>query len=253
MKKVILILLILTQNCWSQNLKRKLIWQENFNATKLDDKIWNFELGDGCPNICGWGNNEKQIYTNKNHKLLDGKLIIQATKDSNGYTSTRITTKDKKQFQYGRIEARAKLPIGQGLWPAFWMLGSNISQVGWPKCGEIDILEYIGKDPSHVFTSLHTQDSHGNTINTKKTKIQDIEKGFHLYAIDWTKDKIEFFVDNKSVYTFQPEIKNENTWPYNQPFYLIINLAIGGNFGGPEINDTVFPQEFIVDYIKVYQ
>ena len=96
MKKVILILLILTQNCWSQNLKRKLIWQENFNATKLDDQIWNFELGDGCPNICGWGNNEKQIYTNKNHKLLDGKLIIQATKDGNGYTSTRITTKDKK-------------------------------------------------------------------------------------------------------------------------------------------------------------
>lgn len=151
------------------------------------------------------------------------------------------------------MEARAKLPVGHGIWPAFWMLGQNISQVGWPKSGEIDILEYIGREPHMVFTTLHTQDSHGNTINTKKTSFPNIEEGFHVFALDWTKDKMDFFVDDILVYTFQPEIKNENTWPFDKPFYFILNVAIGGNFGGPAVDDTVFPQDFIVDYIKVYQ
>ena len=253
MKKITLLLLIGFNFCFAQKSNRKLIWEENFNSTTLDETVWNYELGNGCPNICGWGNNELQVYTKNNHLIKEGNLVIKALKDQNGYTSTRITTKDKKQFQYGRIEARAKLPLGLGLWPAFWMLGSNISEVGWPKCGEIDILEYVGREPNKVFTSLHTEDSHGNTINTKKTEIKKIEEGFHLYAIDWTKDKIEFFVDNQSVYTFSPEIKNENTWPYNQPFYFIINVAVGGNFGGHNINDAIFPQEFLIDYIKVYQ
>ena len=237
----------------AQSTTRKLVWEESFNGKKLNDKVWNFETGDGCPNLCGWGNNERQNYTATNHQLSKGKLIITAAKENNTYTSTRITTAGKKEFLYGRIETRAKLPVGAGIWPAFWMLGSNIKTVGWPKCGEIDILEYIGKDPHKIFTSLHTQDSHGNTINTKKTTIENIEDDFHTYAIDWTKDKIEFFVDNTSVYVFEPEVKNDNTWPYNQPFYFVINLAIGGNFGGPDVNDAIFPQKFIVDYIKVYQ
>ena len=190
---------------------------------------------------------------NENHKFAKGKLVITAKKEGDKYTSTRITTKSKKEFQYGRFEARAKLPVGHGIWPAFWMLGSNISEVGWPKCGEIDILEYIGREPHMVFTTLHTQDSHGNSINTKKTKFQDIEKGFHVYALDWTKDKMDFFVDDILVYTFNPKNKNENTWPFNQPFYFIINMAIGGNFGGPKVDDTIFPQDFIVDYVRVYQ
>jgi beta-glucanase (GH16 family) len=173
--------------------------------------------------------------------------------DSEVFTSTKITTKGKKQFQYGRFETRAKLPVGHGLWPAFWMLGTNISNVGWPKCGEIDILEYVGREPHMVFTSLHTQDSHGETINTKKTKFDNIEDGFHIYAMDWTKDKIEFFIDGISVYTFQPTLKTEDIWPYNQPFYIILNLAVGGNFGGPEVDNKVFPQDFKIDYIKVYQ
>ena len=253
MKKIILFLLIVSNFCFAQKVNRKLIWEENFNSATLNETVWNYELGNGCPDICGWGNNELQMYTKNNHLIKEGNLVIKVLKEQNVYTSTRITTKDKKQFQYGRIEARAKLPLGQGLWPAFWMLGANISKVGWPKCGEIDILEYVGREPNKVFTSLHTQDSHGNTINTKKTEIKGIEKGFHLYAIDWTKDKIEFFVDNQSVYTFSPEIKNENTWPYNHPFYFIINVAIGGNFGGQTIEDTIFPQEFLIDYIKVYQ
>lgn len=239
--------------CLAQQNKRKIVWQEEFNGKSLDEKVWNFELGDGCPNICGWGNNEKQIYTNKNHSIKDGKLIIYIKKDGEKYTSSRITTAKKKEFSFGRMEVCAKIPIGKGIWPAFWMLGSNISTVGWPKCGEIDILEYVGREPNMIFTSLHTQDSHGNTINTKKTKIQGIENGFHVYAIDWTKDKIEFFVDNISVYIFSPVVKNDNTWPYYKPFYFILNVAVGGNLGGYIIDDSVFPQEFLIDYIRVYQ
>lgn len=251
--KQILIFLLITSLCFSQNLPKTLVWEENFDGNKLNEKNWNFELGNGCPELCGWGNDEKQIYTNDNHFVKDGKLVIQIKNENNQYTSTRITTATKKEFQYGRIETRAKIPKGQGIWPAFWMLGSNIKNVGWPKCGEIDILEYVGKEPGKVFTSLHTQDSYGNTINTKKTKIPTIEDGFHIYAIDWTKDKIEFFVDNNSVYIFQPTVKTEAIYPFSQPFYFIINVAVGGNFGGPEIDNEIFPQEFVIDYIKVYQ
>ncbi|WP_284652000.1 glycoside hydrolase family 16 protein [Flavobacterium terrisoli] len=232
---------------------QKLVWQEDFNGTTLNEKEWNFEIGDGCPNICGWGNNEKQIYTKNNHMIKDGKLIINIRKEGEGYTSTRITTAAKKEFQYGRMEVKAKIPTGKGIWPAFWMLGSNIPKVGWPKCGEIDILEYVGREPDKVYTSLHTQDSHGNTINSKKTEFKNIEEGFHLYSIDWTKDKIEFFVDNQSVYKFSPDDKNENTWPFNQPFYFIINAAVGGNFGGHDVDNSIFPQEYLIDYIRVYQ
>ncbi|CAH0335263.1 glycoside hydrolase family 16 protein [Flavobacterium sp. CHNK8] len=252
MKNILVCFLIF--NCsFAQVGTRKLVWEEHFDEKSLNEKTWNIELGDGCPN-CGWGNNERQLYTADNHKIEKSCLVITAKKEAdNKYTSTRITTKGKKEFQYGRFEARAKLPVGQGIWPAFWMLGSNIDQVGWPMCGEIDILEYVGKEPDMVFTSLHTQDSHGNTINTKKTKIESIEEGFHLYTIEWTPDKIEFFVDAKLVYTFQPESKTQAVWPYNQPFYFIINMAIGGNFGGPEVDDAIFPQKFYIDYIKVYQ
>lgn len=251
MNKIIIILLI-SGSVFGQQAKGKLVWEENFDGKTLNDKVWNIELGDGCPN-CGWGNNERQLYTDKNHRLENGNLVITAKKDGNNYTSTRITTKNKKEFRYGRLEARAKLPLGHGIWPAFWMLGSNISESGWPKCGEIDILEYIGREPHTVYTTLHTQDSHGNSINSKKTLIPNIEEGYHVYAIEWTKDKIDFFVDKDLVYTFQPEIKNENIWPFDQPFFFIVNMAIGGNFGGPDVDDTVFPQEFLVDYIKVYQ
>lgn len=252
MKKIITTLLFLNLlTSFAQN--RQLVWEENFDKKELNSDVWNFELGDGCPDICGWGNDEKQLYTKSNHTISNGILTIEIRKENDKYSSTRITTAKKKEFQYGRIEAKAKIPVGKGIWPAFWMLGSNIKQVGWPKCGEIDILEYVGREPHIAYTSLHTQDSHGNTINTKKTTISDIEEGFHVYAIEWTKDKIVFLIDDKEVYTFAPDVKNENTWPYNQPFYIIINAAVGGNFGGHEIDNTIFPQKFEIDYIKVYQ
>lgn len=232
---------------------QELLWSDEFDGTSLDTSVWNFELGDGCPALCGWGNNERQFYTKSNHRLEDGKLIITARRDSSGYTSTRITTKGKREFQYGRIEARAKLPVGEGVWPAFWMLGSNISEAGWPRCGEIDILEYVGREPGQVFTSLHTADSHGNTINTQKTLFEGIEEGFHTYAAEWTAEHIAFFVDGQLVYTFEPEQRTEEVWPFDQPFYLLLNLAIGGNFGGPEVDDGIFPQEFVIDYVRVYR
>lgn len=252
MKNILLLLLLISNFSFAQQAKRELVWEENFEGKTLNENHWNFELGDGCPN-CGWGNNERQLYTKENHKLVNGTLVITAKKDGDNYTSTRITTKNKKEFQYGRMEARAKLPVGYGIWPAFWMLGSNFKEVGWPKCGEIDILEYIGREPHMVFTTLHTQSSHGNSINTKKTSFPNIEDGFHVFAMDWTKDKMDFFVDDILVYTFQPENKTEDTWPYNQPFYFLINVAIGGNFGGPKVDDAIFPQDFTIDYIRVYK
>ncbi len=255
MKKIIVLCLLTVTAATAQMQKERgrLIWEENFDGTALNEQVWNYELGDGCPNICGWGNNERQIYTTDNHKVANGMLTITVQKDGDKYTSTRITTADKKEFKYGYIEARAKIPTGHGIWPAFWMLGSNIKQVGWPMAGEIDILEYVGKEPDMVFTSLHTQDSHGETINTKKTAFKNIEEGFHTYAIDWTKDHIKFYVDNKLVYTFAPKDKKVEVWPYSQPFYFIINVAVGGNFGGPKVDDKIFPQEFIVDYVRVYE
>lgn len=230
-----------------------LFWEEEFEGTELNDEVWSFELGDGCPNLCGWGNNEPQIYTDQNHRLEDGMLYIKADKEGSQYTSTRIITKDKFEFTYGKIEAKIKLPVGTGVWPAFWMLGSNIDEVSWPQCGEIDIVEYVGRDPDYVFNSLHTASSFGNTVNTKRTKIEDIEEGFHIFEANWTDKKIEFSVDGELLYVYAPTSRSSDRWPFNQPFFFILNVAIGGNFGGPEIDDSIFPQEFVIDYIRVYQ
>ena len=156
----LLLLVIVFASCKDE---RQLVWEENFENNQLNEEYWNFDQGDGCPHLCGWGNNERQFYTKKNHTLEDGKLKITTRLEDGTYTSTRITTKGKKEFQYGKIEIKAKLPLGKGLWPAFWMLGANIDEVGWPLCGEIDILEYVGREPESIFTTLHTADSHGNS------------------------------------------------------------------------------------------
>ncbi|HKK12701.1 MAG TPA: glycoside hydrolase family 16 protein [Flavobacteriaceae bacterium] len=232
---------------------KQLIFDEEFDGNSLNKSHWNYELGDGCPNLCGWGNNERQVYTKDNVSVRDGNLVITATKDSDLYYSGRITTAKKVEFKYGTIEVRAKLPLGQGLWPAIWMLGNDIGTVGWPACGEIDMMEYVGKNPHTIHATLHTPDSHGNSKNTKVTTISDIENGFHIYKCRWIKDSISFFIDDNSVYAFNPEIKNETTWPFDKPFYVILNLAIGGNFGGPEVDDSIFPQEFLIDYVKIYK
>ncbi|MFI2741911.1 family 16 glycosylhydrolase [Zhouia sp. PK063] len=240
-----IVFLILLTSCSKQP---KLIFEDNFDGNSLNENIWNFELGKK-----GWGNDETETYTKKNHEVKNGYLTITAKKENDStYTSTRLTTKGKFEFTYGTIEMRAKLATGKGIWPAFWMLGSTIDSVGWPKCGEVDIMEYVGREPHTIYTSLHTQASHGNTINTKKTKIDTIENGFHTYKANWTPEKIEFSIDNNIVYTFNPKDKNENTWPFDKPFFILVNLAVGGNFGGHDVDNSIFPQKYVIDYIKVY-
>ena len=230
-----------------------LVWEDDFNDETLNETFWNFELGDGCPDLCGWGNNELQLYTNSNHRLENGMLIIGVQSEEQGYSSTRITTKDKKEFQYGKIEARLKVPVGAGLWPAFWALGNDIDTKGWPLCGEIDIMEYVGRRPGEVFNTLHTQSSFGNSVNTKVTTFPNIEDDFHVFGFKWTPASITFLLDDEPVYTYAPAVKNEETWPFNKPFYLLLNVAVGGNFGGPVGADTTFPQEYRIDYVRVYQ
>ena len=231
-----------------------LVWSDEFDATTLNLDNWTYELGDGCPNLCGWGNSELQEYTDDNHRLEDGMLIISAQKIStSNYTSTRIITKGKQEFQYGKIEARVKVPSGAGMWPAFWALGNDIETNSWPNCGEIDIIEYVGKNPGQIFTSVHTASSFGNTINTQITPTPNVEDDFHVYSIEWNKDFIEFFFDDSRVYRYAPQIQNNETWPFNKPFFFILNLAVGGNFGGPVANNIEFPREFIIDYVRVYQ
>lgn len=251
-KTVVLVALVLDLFCL-QAQERKLVWSDEFDGNELNQDHWALIVGDGCPQLCGWGNDELQVYTDKNHRVENGLLYIKAEREGDHYTSTRINTKGKKAFQYGRFEVQAKLAVGKGVWPAFWLLGTNIDQVGWPLCGEIDVLEYVGRSPQEIFTSLHTQAGHGDNASTKTTRIENIEEGFHIYSTDWTKDQIAFYVDGHNVYTFAPKDKSQEVWPYNQPFYLLLNLAIGGNFGGKEVDHTVFPQEFVIDYIRVYQ
>ena len=234
--------------------ERVLVWSDEFDGTTLNLDNWTYELGDGCPNLCGWGNNELQEYTDDNHRLENGMLIISAKKGSNSnYTSSRIITKGKKEFQYGRIEARVKVPSGAGMWPAFWALGNDIETNSWPNCGEIDIVEYVGKNPGQIFTSVHTPSSYGNTVNSMITNVPNVEEDFHNYAVEWNENFIDFFFDDTRVYTYFVQTKNQNTWPFNKPFFLIINLAVGGNFGGPVASDLVFPRDYFIDYVRVYQ
>ncbi len=246
---LLLLLLLATFSLEAQNL----IWAEEFDGPTLDTNIWNFNLGDGCPQKCGWGNNERQIYTDSNHRIEDGKLVITARLQDGGYTSTRITTKDNFQFQYGRAEARLQLPQGTGVWPAFWMLGANIDEVGWPRCGEVDILEYVGRDPHMAYNALHTQASHGRTVHSNRTYFPDLETGFHVYAVEWSADEIAFYIDDQMTYSVRPSQKSEEVWPYEQPFYLLLNLAIGGNFGGPKVDDSIFPQTYVIDYVRLFK
>lgn len=239
--------------CANAQKENNLVWEENFNENSLSMENWSYETGDGCPNLCGWGNNERQIYNKDYVEVKNGNLVITADKVGDTYYSGKINSKGKFEFQYGIVEVRAKLPDGHGLWPAIWMLGTNIGEVGWPASGEIDIMEFVGRQPDTIHTSLHTPASHGNTINTKVTPLKNATDDFHVYKLDWNKDSISFFIDGNKVYTFSPEIKTEENYPYQHPFYFLLNMAVGGNFGGPEVDDSIFPKKFLIDYIKVYK
>ena len=176
-----------------------------------------------------------------------------AEKDGDSYFSSRINTKDKFEFQYGIIETRAKVPGGHGIWPAIWMLGDNIGEVGWPASGEIDIMEYVGRMKDTLHTTLHTPATHGDHASTTVTKIDNVEDDFHIYKVEWSKEEIVYYIDGEKVYTFSPEIKDDEHYPFRHKFYFLLNMAIGGNFGGPDVDDSIFPAKFYIDYIKVYQ
>ncbi|MDA9015953.1 glycoside hydrolase family 16 protein [Flavobacteriaceae bacterium] len=230
----------------------ELVWSDEFDGTELNLEDWSFDLGDGCPDLCGWGNSERQVYTDTNHRLEDGFLIISA-KNEEQYTSTRIITKGKREFRYGRIESRLKLPTGGGLWPAFWALGNDIDNNPWPDCGEIDIMEYVGRAPGQVFNAIHTRSSYGATVNTKITNFPNVEDDFHVFAMEWKNQHIDFFLDDEKVYTYAPAVRTYENWPFNKPFFLILNMAIGGTFGGSIDTSLEFPREYIIDYVRVYQ
>lgn len=240
--------------------KRKLVWSEEFNYTGMpNQKDWVFETG-------YLRNKEMQYYTKARHenaRVENGNLVIEARLDSlavNGQkmpiTSASITTQGKHEWQYGRFEVRAKIPSAVGTWPAIWFLGTNIGKVGWPASGEIDLMEHVGFDPDTLHFNIHTKAyNHSQKTNKgKKVGLKNPEAGFHVYTLDWTKEKMDFLLDGKTVFTFRNEGTGPNTWPYDQPFYLILNLAIGGAWGGQKgVNMQAFPHKFYIDYVRVYQ
>lgn len=233
-----------------------LVWEDNFEQDGLPDPAkWSYETG-------YIRNNEKQYYTKErkeNARQENGKLILEARRDKyegHEYTSASIHTKNTATWKYGRFEVRAKVPTGNGTWPAAWMLGVNIREVGWPMSGEIDIMEYVGFDPERVHGNVHTK-AYNHNINTNKgatVELPDAHENFHLYAVEWTPEKIDFFVNDEKYFTFENEGKGKEEWPFDQPFYLILNLAIGGEWGGQQgVDDSLFPHQYIIDYVKVYQ
>lgn len=233
-----------------------LVWNDEFDQSTLDTSKWNFQTGDGtAEGIPGWGNGEEQTYTNRtqNLQLENGFLKITARKESlqgKSYTSARINTQDKFSFQYGRIVVRAKLPKIAGTWPAVWMLGDNYSNVGWPRCGEIDFIEQNGQEKDKIIGTSHWFDE-GSSNNAKYSTTLDfpnLTESFQKYTLVWNEAYIRMFVGSAKYY----EIALNDTLPFDQPFFLLINLAIGGTLGG-NINSTFLQEDFLIDYIRVYE
>lgn len=229
-------------------------WSDEFDGDQLNSANWTYEIGDGCPDLCRWGNNELQEYSDNesNSNVENGKLTITARKEGSGYTSARIKTEDKVELQFGRIDIRAKLPKGQGIWPAIWMLGANIDQVVWPMSGEIDIMELVGHEPSEVHGTVHFDDG-GYKTSSDKIRLSSgtYSDQFHVYSLVWEKDQIRWYVDNELFHNFSAS--GLNVYPFNAPFFFIMNVAVGGNWPGNPDQTTEFPQEMVVDYIRVFE
>jgi len=227
-----------------------LSWSDEFDGTAINLENWGYNIGGG-----GWGNNELQVYTNSstNSNVQDGKLHITATKLYNAYYSARLITQGKREFRYGRIDIRAKMPIGKGIWPALWMLGANFSTVGWPRCGEIDIMEYLGHEPWKVHGSIHYFDG-GHKSRTKSYNLStndNFNDKFHVFSIVWQENAIRWYVD----YQLYHEIKDTDIRfeSFRLPQFFIFNVAVGGNWPGNPDATTVFPQTMVVDYVRVFQ
>lgn len=262
MRFVWMIFIILCiSSCFSSSPKKedqwKLSWSDEFDYNGLPDSTkWNYDVGGH-----GWGNNELQYYTRasiSNVEVSNGTLklrAIQQKMDIREYTSARLITRGKADFTYGKIEVKAKLPPGRGLWPAIWMLGTNIGNVSWPDCGEIDIMEHVGFEKDSMFGTVHTK-AYNHIIGTQKGKkifIDNPYDSFHIYTLEWTPDRMDFLLDNNLYYSIENEHKTTAEWPFDSPFYLLLNIAVGGNLGGKKGVDTnVFPATMEVDYVRVH-
>ncbi len=232
----------------------QVVWEDQFDGPTLDSTKWVRETGGG-----GWGNAELEYYTDRgsNARVEGGHLIIQALQESFGnreYTSARLKTQNLGAWRYGRVEARIQIPRGQGLWPAFWMLGEDIGQVGWPECGEIDIMENIGREPAVVHGTVHGPGYSG--ANGKGAPYQlttgTFADSFHVYAIEWEPQAIRWYVDGYLYHSVTPQ-DLPGRWVFDHPFFIILNVAVGGNWPGSPDQTTVFPQTMLVDYVRVYQ
>ena len=232
-----------------------MVWHDEFNGSVINQSFWNFETGGN-----GWGNQELENYTSRTQNALvsNGNLVIEARAEAyggNNYTSARLTTKDKKQFQYGRIDIRAKLPVAKGMWPALWMLGSNISTVNWPSCGEIDIMELIGANPSKVYSTLHFANPTGQHAQIGGNYLlngEDFSNKFHVFSTVWVQDSLKFYVDNTFFFTATKNTVG-SPYPFNTPFFFIFNVAVGGQWPGSPDGTTPFPERMFVDYIRIFQ
>lgn len=266
---LILLWLIFTAN-FSLAQRRILAWSDEFNGaanTAPDTAKWAYDLGAGFDG--GWGNNERQYYTNRTQNAAhdgNGNLVIKAIQEiytgtdgvTRSYTSARLVTRGKFEPTYGRIEARIKLPFGQGIWPAFWMLGTNVDTpgVGWPKCGEIDVMEHIGREPFTAYGTLHGPGYSGSSGLSGSYQLpngQRFADEFHVFAVEWSPRMIQFFVDGVLYKALTPaDLPQGATWVFDHSFYLLLNLAVGGNWPGfPDVS-TIFPQVMLVDYVRVY-
>lgn len=254
--------------CYSQAAnsvdgKWRLVWSDEFNYEGLPDATkWSYDVGGH-----GWGNKELQYYTERrkeNTRVGNGKLIIEARRDGwegHEYTSARLVSKGKGDWTYGRFEVKAKLPSGRGTWPAIWMLPTGKDYGRWPNGGEIDIMEHVGYDPDVVHVSIHTKSYH-HSINTQKSSKIDVKTArteFNVYAVEWTPEEIRGFVNEQHFFTFKNE-RLTNTaadfkeWPFDKPFHMLLNIAVGGTLGGQKgVDETIWPQRMEVEYVRVYQ
>lgn len=233
------------------------LWVDEFSTDGLPDAAkWGYDLGGS-----GWGNNELQYYTNtiSNAQVANGKLTITARKESAGgknYTSARLVSRNKGDFLYGRIEVSARLPSGRGTWPAIWMLPTNWEYGDWPRSGEIDIMEHVGYDSTRVHFSVHTE-AYNHSIGTQKSAnriIPTAMTAFHKYRVDWTPYAVRGYFDDQLVFTFINEGQGAAKWPFDKKFHLLLNLAVGGNWGGVQgVDDNIFPTAMEIDYVRVYK
>ena len=247
------------ESCDEETINYTLVWYDDFDNSEIDLNKWNFEFGTGN---WGWGNNEAQYYTNRpeNAYIDNGILVIQALHENYGgmsYTSARLTTKNKGDWMQGKLEIRASLPTGIGTWPAIWMLPTDWVYGGWPESGEIDIMEHVGYNPNWIHGTIHTNEYNhmDGTQLGGQIHIDDASSNFHNYSIEWTDEYIKWYVDDVQFYSFYNDNQDDfATWPFNQNFHLIINLAIGGTWGGQQgIDNSTFPAQFKIDYVKVYE